>query len=105
MQQGNKFIPPVNIYGIFDNELTRMHELVARTAEYEARAITQHAMQQAHSSYTNTYTPHSSVSTVYKRLRELQDVLIAAMTGRDEIIQQKVAELALTGDDTPPDTI
>lgn len=83
--------PSINIYEVYDNELARMHALLI------------HYMQlPTENNYSRVTGPSSSqynqMSTIYKRLLEMQTHLIDAFKGRDEVIQNKVAELALTGD-------
>lgn len=92
----------VNLYGAFNEELKRMHTLVANCLRHPQDP---HAMM--HRSYSSGlgggYPNHAgSAEMFYARIVEMQNVLIAALQSHDPIIQEKVAELALTGTtDTP----
>ncbi len=56
-------------------------------------------------SYGSGLSAHSSFSQhtatlpeIYKRILTMQDLLLKAVTSHDTVIQEKIAELALTGD-------
>lgn len=86
----------VNLYTILDNEMARMHALLQT---YMTRPQKDH--------YTSSYGGLSSASSfsshqggipqIYKRILDIQDLLLKALVSHDEIIQEKVAELALMG--------
>lgn len=87
---------PLNLYGILDNELQRMHALLlvqtnAAVSEYGANSGTL-------SSYRSFQTSNSIFAAkTYERIVHMQDLLLTAITTHDEAVQEKVAELALTG--------
>ena len=82
----------INLYGVYNQELARMHELLKVSAN-------QHDAQQHYGGINRGYTGHSTHMTemVFNRIMELQNILIAALKTHDPAIQEKVAELALTG--------
>lgn len=82
----------LNIYGVLDNELGRMHQLMLTYL-----ALTQYPAQPYHSNHGSSHSP-ADMSEFYKRITKMQDMLMGVAAKHDELIQQKVAELALTGD-------
>lgn len=88
----------INLYGAYNDELARMHELV----KLQMTLIAQQPVVHGHSygSINHGYSNHHGVTleTFYTRMVELQNVLVEALKGHDPLIQEKVAELALTGD-------
>ena len=86
----NKKIAAINIYEVFDNELARMHSLLA--------IYMQLPKEESYSRVTGpSHTQTQHMSAIYKRIIDMQDILIKQFANHDEIIQNKVAELALTG--------
>lgn len=83
--------PALNLYGILDNELERMHALMH---VYMQKPKEDHY---ARRSTMSPCKPTGEMSTIFARIVEMQDVLIAALKAHDPLIQEKVAELALTG--------
>jgi len=79
-----------NIYTVVDNELARMHELL--------RLYMQLPHDSSSSSARRNAAP-SQMGTIYKRILELQNVILTAAGHADAEIQKAVAELALTGSD------
>ena len=81
-----------NIYSILDNELARMHALLQVYLGLPPEPPPQ-------SKYHN-YTPYpqTDVPEIYKRIVAIQDTVIKAAINVDPAIQEKVAELALTGE-------
>ena len=81
-----------NIYQVLDNELSRMHDLLKI-------AICNPQQHQQHTSLgVPYYSGHpSDAMTTYKRIQQMQDIILSSFSNRDEKIQQMVAELALTG--------
>lgn len=78
-----------NIYSVLDNEMARLHDLI--------HMYTNHPMR---SSNVSTYDPHASqMVTCMKQLLSMQSALIDAFRAHEPAIQEKVAELALTGRD------
>ena len=87
----------VNLYGAYNKELERMHALMQTYLQLPKQDTYQ---QQRHGSYQPPSYHHGDISVFWKRITQLQDVLIAALQSHDPIIQEKVAELALTGTTT-----
>lgn len=83
----------INIYAILDNEMARMHALLQT---YMTLPKEPQQYSSAHSSYASG-SSHSSMSLIYNRICHIQDFLLKALESHDEIIQEKVAELALMG--------
>jgi hypothetical protein len=81
----------VNLYGILDNELSRMHELMRVYLTLPKEDI----MTGRYAS-TNTTAP---MGEIYKRITALQDLLLQSVISHDKVLQEKIAELALTGVD------
>lgn len=78
-----------NIYSVLDNEMARLHDLI--------HMYTNHPMR---SPNVSTYDPHASqMVTCMKQLLSMQSALIDAFRAHEPAIQEKVAELALTGRD------
>ena len=75
-----------NIYGIYSEELARMHTLMHAYMK----------LPQEHNYHGNHVVPRE-MGVFYKRIVELQNILITALQSHDSLIQEKVAELALTG--------
>jgi hypothetical protein len=67
----------MNIYSVLDKELERMHKLLGAYMALPA---------------SNNYM----IPEIYKRIVVIQDSLLEAAKNNDELIQQKVAELAFT---------
>jgi hypothetical protein len=72
----------VNLYNVLDNELERMHKIlhtfIAATNGSDAA--------------------NANIAAVYQRVAMLQDKLLLAVDKHDALIQEKVAELAFTGE-------
>lgn len=76
----------INIYGIMDSELERMHRLLQ--LEIETR------------NKNNGFASFGSGLTferVYGRIEKMQQILCSALAQHDSAIQEKVAEMAFTG--------
>lgn len=88
----------VNLYGILDNELQRMHALMQTYLTLP--------QQPAHYNSAGggyTYNPAvSNMPMIYQRIVEIQDLMLKALIAHDEVIQDKVAELALMGTKDEP---
>ena len=90
----------INIYGVLDNELTRLHRLVETYLHHEQRQSRD--MRYGHSGYPG----HEDAGAIYRRILEIQNIMLQAVAGSDAKIQEAVAELALTGKPSlPPDEI
>lgn len=84
---------PVNAYMSLDNELERMHELLKLY-------MTLPQTQNTYASSNSTFSPSkTNMPEIYRRILEMQNVLLASVCSADKLIQEKVAELALTGSD------
>ena len=82
---------PVNLYGILDNELSRMHELMRVYLAMPKEEI-------MHNCYsTSMPIPNSNLGEIYKRITTLQDLLLQSLISHDAELQNRIAELALTG--------
>jgi hypothetical protein len=79
----------VNLYGILDNELSRMHELMRVYLTLPKEDIMT-------SRYANTNIT-APMGEIYKRITTLQDLLLQSVISHDKTLQEKIAELALTG--------
>ena len=83
----------INLYGVYNQELARMHDLM-KTAMQNNQAS--HSYGSINHGYHGGSNNHL-FEALYQRTLELQNVLIAALKTHDPAIQEKVAELALTG--------
>lgn len=80
--------PAVNVYGVIDNELQRLHDLLRLEM----------SIQRSDSREFQRFSASPSTPQVIRqRIWEFQDVIITAMKEHDKVVQEKVAELALTG--------
>lgn len=85
----------LNLYGAYNQELQRMHDLVKICIQSPTE---QHYQQHNPMSRGYGYPPPSQdAHAFWQRIIEMQNILIAALQSHDPIIQEKVAELALTG--------
>lgn len=82
----------VNLYRVYNEELQRMHALMQTYLQLPKDDNT----YRRGSSYNQTYHSPSEMGVIWKRITELQDILIACLQTHDPAIQAKVAELALT---------
>lgn len=80
-------LPAVNIHGILDNELARIHNLLQHYASLNA----------GRSGNYGQYGGNSESHEIYARIQQMQEILLKAVATHDSNIQEKVAELALTG--------
>lgn len=86
----------INIYSILDNEMNRMHGLLQTYMTLPQR-------DNYNSSYgglssASSFSSHAGgIPQIYKRIIDIQDLLLKALVAHDEVIQEKVAELALMG--------
>jgi len=82
----------VNLYGAFNEELQRMHDLVKMSMQQP------HDQSTYHSRMGGYHPPsHHTAELFWQRIIQLQDIMIAALQSHDPLIQEKVAELALMG--------
>ena len=84
--------PTLNVYGVFDNEMARMHDLLKHIMTLPPHMQTSHGRGMHYN-----HDPYPEIAAVYSRIMEMQTVVVNALTGRDQVIQDKVAEMALTG--------
>lgn len=82
----------VNVYGVLDNELERMHELLR-----VYMSMPKHPDRHMSAHYSNSQPSHGDLGTIYKRIIDMQQIMLTALASHDKNIQEKVAELALTG--------
>lgn len=84
----------VNLYGAFNEEMKRMHELVKVCIQQNQHDEHRHQQMMGRN---YGYQPSHDASAFWQRIVQMQDIMIAALQSHDPIIQEKVAELALTG--------
>lgn len=89
----------LNIYGVLDNELTRLHRLVETYLHHNERSARD--MRYGHGGYPS----HEDAGAIYRRILEIQNIMLQAVAGSDAKIQEAVAELALTGKPTSSEEI
>ena len=89
---------PVNLYEILDNEMARMHQLLLAYLALPKEDGYSHSSYGGLNSGSAFNSTHANVIPIYKRIMEMQDLMLKALVAHDEIIQEKVAELALTGE-------
>ena len=82
---------PVNLYGIMDNELARMHGLM-----HIYLALPKEDVMTSRYS-TSIPIPNYNMGEIYKRITTLQDLLLQSLISHDKEFQNRIAELALTG--------
>jgi hypothetical protein len=82
---------PVNLYGILDNELSRMHDLMRVYLALPKEDV----MTSRYS--TSIPIPNSNLGEIYKRITTLQDLLLQSLISHDKLLQERIAEMALTG--------
>ena len=91
----------LNIYGVLDNELTRLHRLVETYLHHEQR------QSRGGMGYGGNagYPGYEDANSIYRRIIEIQNIMLQAVAGSDTKIQEAVAELALTGKPTSSEEI
>lgn len=88
---------PLNLYGILDNEMARMHALLQTFLTLPQQDNYGHRNYGGLSS-SSSFSSHSGgIPEIYKRIIKIQDIMLTALASHDKNIQEKVAELALTG--------
>lgn len=96
----NERKPNTNIYAIYDAELERMHELMRtyitlpQDRHHNGTGSSIAAMGMSASGGYGA----NHLGSIYSRILEMQNTLIAALQVHEPLIQAKIAELALTGD-------
>lgn len=75
--------PAKNIYGIIDQELDRMHQLLRLEMELHKGT---HGIQ---------------YGVFMRRILEMQEIILKAAASHDGVIQEKVAEMALLSQEDP----
>ena len=89
----------VNLYGIMDAELARMHQLL-----HAYMALPKDPIQYGSYSSAGAGGPHSNMGTIYQRIIEMQNLLLQSLITHDKELQERIAELALTGTADGPKT-
>jgi len=84
---------PVNLYGILDNELSRMHDLM----RVYLALPKEESMYQQRTNGGLSSVPQNHLGEVYRRITTLQDLLLQSLISHDKELQERIAELALTG--------
>lgn len=90
-------LPALNLYGILDNELARMHGLIHAFITVDQQSSVSH---HNHNSYGPGGSPSAHTydcAELYKRIVAMQDLLLHSVISHDKVLQERVAELALTG--------
>lgn len=87
-----------NIYSLLDKELERLHRLLESMSHYRSREYSMEAERYYRQFGHYPRDNYSDGTQVYKRILQIQDIVLKGFESRDQIIQEKVAELALTGD-------
>lgn len=82
------------MYSVLDNELARMHALLQTYMGLPKDRGHDYGLTHAQS---YSIPPNSGIPQIYKRILEIQEVVIAAAIKADPELQEKIAELALTG--------
>ena len=90
---------PVNLYGIMDAELQRMHTLM-----HAYMALPKEPAQYGSYSSSAMLQPHSNLGEIYKRIVTMQDLLLQSLISHDKELQDRIAELALMGKADGPKT-
>jgi hypothetical protein len=85
---------PLNLYGIMDNELARMHSMF-----HAYLALPKEPMHYSSAHAYGAPSQHqlSDMSEIYKRIITMQDLLLQSLISHDKELQERIAELALTG--------
>lgn len=98
MSSENKI--PVNLYGLVDNELARMHTLMQTYLTLPADSSS--AGYGGLSSARSFGSAPSQIPIIYKRITELQDLLVKSLIAHDQLLQDKIAEVAMMGTEEVP---
>lgn len=85
---------PLNLYGILDNELSRMHDLMR---VYLAMPKEETMYGQHTNGGRSSMPPQNHMGEIYRRITTLQDLLLQSLISHDKELQERIAELALTG--------
>jgi hypothetical protein len=81
----------MNVYSVLNDELNRMHDLMKLYLSLPREPT------YASTSLGGSNMPHAMVTPIYKRIIEIQDILLKAVSEHDALVQEKVAELAMMG--------
>lgn len=87
---------PLNLYGIMDAELARMHQLMHAYMSLPKDPHTQYSSHYS-SAGSTAGGPHSNMGAIYQRIITMQDLLLQSLISHDKELQERIAELALTG--------
>lgn len=104
--------PATNIYQLMDNELERLHDYARQYTKYLDREEQEYMMR--HGGRHPTFQPfHGSgghnprgmmtINEAYKKIEEIQAAMLQAFKYHEPLIQERIAEMVLTGksDETP----
>ncbi len=94
---------PLNLYGIMDAELARMHQLLHAYMALPKDPATHYSGHYS-SAGANMGGPHSNMGAIYQRIITMQDLLLQSLISHDKELQERIAELALTGTADGPKT-
>lgn len=94
----------MNIYNVYNQELERMHALLkwylalpeAYSDPYRIHYGSSTGGPAGATTSTNSSRNPYHASKIFDRIQLLQEALIQAIKNNDQLVQEKVAELALT---------
>lgn len=99
----------LNIYGVLDNELARLHRMVETFAIHNERYSNRYPDRfggLGGPGFGSSSSGPLNVNAIYDRIIEIQNIMLTAVASSDAKIQEAVAELALIGKPSfPPDEI
>jgi hypothetical protein len=87
----------VNIYNTLDNELNRMHVLLMYYLSLPREQHINTYSSTSLGSHQMNAPSNPQIPVIYKRISEMQEILLKAISEHDALVQQKVAELAMMG--------
>ena len=89
----------LNLYGILDNELTRLHNLLlVHLNEAQRSSMSQMIGNQGFGGSSGF--GHTPAYYVQERIIKIQDLILSTVLAHDEKLQEKIAELALMSKDS-----
>jgi hypothetical protein len=91
---------PLNLYGILDNELARMHALLQTYMTLPKDDG--YGSGYGGLSHGKSFGSPGTIPQIYQRLMNMQDLLMKAVIAHDGLVQEKVAEVALMGVNNEP---
>lgn len=86
-----------NLYGILDNELTRLHNLLLAHLANDRGTMSHHIGNQGFGGSSGF--GHTPPFYVQERITKIQDMILSTVLAHDEKLQEKIAEFALMSKD------